>query len=121
MTKSMLRYDRLIEDALRGVVRQVLADAAEDGLPGAHHFYITFKTQAPGVDIPTRLVERFPDVIDLNFTANMEGELHEIARGGKAWQPVVRDRLVSPALRAYAVMTTSAAHGAVRDVSKVGG
>lgn len=61
MAKSMLRYDRLIEDALRGVVRQVLADAAEDGLPGAHHFYITFRTTHPGVEMSDRLRAQYPD------------------------------------------------------------
>ena len=61
MAKSMLRYDRLIEDALRGVVRQVLADAAEDGLPGAHHFYITFRTTHPGVEISDRLRAQYPE------------------------------------------------------------
>lgn len=61
MSKSMLRYDRLIEDALRGVVRQVLTDAAEDGLPGNHHFYITFKTGHSGVDISDRLHAQYPE------------------------------------------------------------
>ena len=61
MAKSMLRYDRLIEDALRGVVRQVLADASVDGLPGAHHFYITFRTTHPGVEISDRLHAQYPE------------------------------------------------------------
>ncbi|MCX7354414.1 MAG: ClpXP protease specificity-enhancing factor SspB [Alphaproteobacteria bacterium] len=61
MAKSMLRYDRLIEDALRGVVRQVLADAVEDGLPGAHHFYITFRTTHPGVEMSDRLRAQHPE------------------------------------------------------------
>ena len=46
---------------MRAVVGRVLGDVARDGLPGDHHFYITFKTGAPGVDIPQRLRERFPD------------------------------------------------------------
>jgi uncharacterized protein len=61
MAKSMLRYDKLIEDALRGVVRQVLADAVEDGLPGAHHFYITFRTTHPGVEMSDRLRAQYPE------------------------------------------------------------
>ncbi len=60
MAKSILRYDKLIEDALRGVVRQVLADAAQDGLPGDHHFYITFRTTHPGVEISERLHAQYP-------------------------------------------------------------
>jgi uncharacterized protein len=46
---------------LRAVVGRVLGNVARDGLPGEHHFYITFKTQAPGVSIPQHLHERFPD------------------------------------------------------------
>lgn len=59
---SMIPYDEIVQEALRAVVGRVLGSVATDGaLPGAHHFYITFKTQAPGVDIPARLIERFPD------------------------------------------------------------
>ncbi len=61
MTEDSLRYDLMVEDALRGVVRAALTEAAENGLPGEHHFYITFKTGHAGVDIPTRLRERYPD------------------------------------------------------------
>ena len=59
---SLIPYDEIVQEALRAVVGRVLGAVAEGGgLPGEHHFYITFKTQAPGVDIPTRLIERFPD------------------------------------------------------------
>lgn len=59
---SLIPYDDIVQEALRAVVGRVLGPVAETGhLPGTHHFYITFKTQAPGVDIPQRLVERFPD------------------------------------------------------------
>jgi hypothetical protein len=61
MSRNVLRYDRLIDDALRGVLKRVLTDAAADGLPGNHHFYITFKTTAEGVDIPDRLHARYPE------------------------------------------------------------
>jgi len=57
----VLRYDRMVEQALRGVVREALAVAASKGLPGAHHFYITFRTQLPGVAVPDYLAERYPD------------------------------------------------------------
>ncbi len=58
---SLIPYDDIVQEALRAVVGRVLGPVAETGhLPGTHHFYITFKTQAPGVDIPQRLVERFP-------------------------------------------------------------
>ncbi|WP_298673284.1 SspB family protein [uncultured Sphingomonas sp.] len=60
---SLIPYDEIVQEALRAVVGRVLRSVAENGgnLPGEHHFYITFKTQAPEVDIPKRLVERFPD------------------------------------------------------------
>ncbi|MCH4893128.1 MULTISPECIES: SspB family protein [unclassified Sphingomonas] len=59
---SLIPYDEIVQEALRAVVGRVLGSVAEQGgLPGQHHFYITFKTGAPGVDIPQRLTERFPD------------------------------------------------------------
>ena len=59
---SLIPYDEIVQEALRAVVGRVLDEIERSGgLPGAHHFYITFKTQAVGVDIPRHLVERFPD------------------------------------------------------------
>ncbi|MCY1671197.1 ClpXP protease specificity-enhancing factor SspB [Novosphingobium sp. SL115] len=60
---SMIPYDEIVQEALRAVVGRVLGQVQDSGgtLPGGHHFYITFKTGAPGVDIPQRLRERFPD------------------------------------------------------------
>jgi uncharacterized protein len=58
---SLIPYDDVVQEALRAVVGRVLGDVAAGGLPGEHHFYITFKTQAPGVSIPQHLHERFPD------------------------------------------------------------
>lgn len=60
---SLIPYDEIVQEALRAVVGRVLGQVEHDGgtLPGNHHFYITFKTGAPGVDIPAALVERFPD------------------------------------------------------------
>ena len=60
---SLIPYDEIVQEALRAVVGRVLGQVEAGGgtLPGAHHFYITFKTGAPGVSIPTRLTERFPD------------------------------------------------------------
>ena len=57
--KDLIRYDLLVQDALKGVVRKVLIDA-RDGLPGEHHFYITFRTDFPGVRLSNRLRERYP-------------------------------------------------------------
>lgn len=60
---SLIPYDEIVQEALRAVVGRVLGQVESAGgvLPGTHHFYITFKTGAPGVDIPQRLRERFPD------------------------------------------------------------
>jgi hypothetical protein len=60
MPVDHIRYDLLAQAALRGVVRTVLADAAKKGLPGDHHFKITFSTTAPGVKLSERMNERYP-------------------------------------------------------------
>ena len=57
---EILRYDKMVEQALRGVVRQAVMEVMADGLPGDHHFYITFMTDFPGVKIPDYLRERYP-------------------------------------------------------------
>ena len=61
MGKPTLRYDQMVESALRGVVRDALALAAEHGLPGAHHFYITFRSAHSGVEMPDFLRAQYPD------------------------------------------------------------
>ncbi len=59
---SLIPYDEIVQEALRAVVGRVLGSVERSGgLPGDHHFYITFKTGAPGVQIPKHLSERFPD------------------------------------------------------------
>ena len=58
--EDILRYDRLVENALRGVVKKSIEEVIEFGLPGDHHFYITFLTDYPGVNIPDYLRERYP-------------------------------------------------------------
>jgi uncharacterized protein len=61
MQKDLIRYDLLVQDALKGVVRKVLGDAARDGLPGDHHFYVSFRTDLPGVRVSNRLREKYPE------------------------------------------------------------
>jgi hypothetical protein len=61
MPVDHIRYDILAQEALRGVVRTVLDDAARKGLPGDHHFFITFDTRAEGVRLPARLITQFPE------------------------------------------------------------
>jgi hypothetical protein len=61
MRTDHIRYDLLVQDALRSVVRKVLVEAARTGLPGEHHFNISFKTEATGVVIPAAMRQRYPD------------------------------------------------------------
>jgi uncharacterized protein len=61
MAEDHIRYDILAQEALRGVMRKVLTEGARTGLPGNHHFFITFMTGAPGVRISSRLRERYPE------------------------------------------------------------
>ena len=61
MATDLIRYDLLVQNALRGVVRKVLTDAAREGVPGEHHFYVSFLTAAQGVRISNRLREKYPD------------------------------------------------------------
>jgi hypothetical protein len=61
MTQDLIRYDVLVQDALRGVVRKIVGEVVKAGLPGQHHFYISFDTQHPGVRMSTRLRQRYPE------------------------------------------------------------
>lgn len=61
MAEDLMRYDVLAQDALRGVVRRALKIARDEGLPGEHHFYISFRTDAPGVDMSDRLRKQYPE------------------------------------------------------------
>lgn len=79
-TEDLIRYDVMVQEALLGVVRKVLQDAARFGLPGEHHFYITFRSQGPGVKISARLREKYPDemtiVLQHQFWDLVVGETH---------------------------------------------
>ena len=61
MTDDLIRYDVLAQEALRGVLRKVMVEVAQTGLPGDHHFFITFDTNYPGVRISSRLAAQHPD------------------------------------------------------------
>src|SRR5690349_10958904 len=65
MSEPHIRYDLLAQAALRGVVRTVLADAARNGLPGDHHFKITFATDAPGVTLSERMRREYPQAMTI--------------------------------------------------------
>ena len=74
---SLIPYDEIVQEALRAVVGRVLGEVESGGgtLPGNHHFYITFKTGAPGVSIPKHLRERFPD----EMTIVMQNKFWDLA------------------------------------------
>ena len=61
MAVDHIRYDILAQEALRGVVHRVLVDAAKNGLPGEHHFYISFDTRADGVRLSPRMLAQYPE------------------------------------------------------------
>jgi hypothetical protein len=65
MATDHIRYDVLVHDAMRGVMRRVLADAAEHGLPGEHHFFITFLSNAEGVKLSPRLLAQYPQEMSI--------------------------------------------------------
>ena len=59
--EDLIRYDVLTQEALRNVIRKVLQEVATSGLPGEHHFFITFRTDHPGVRLSARMRERYPE------------------------------------------------------------
>jgi hypothetical protein len=61
MSDDLIRYDILTQDALRRVIRKVLEEVQRSGLPGEHHFFITFQTGFPGVRLSARMMERYPE------------------------------------------------------------
>lgn len=65
MEDDVLRYDEMVERALRDVVRQALVAVTKDGLPGSHHFYLSFRTDAPGVDMPAALRAQHPEELTI--------------------------------------------------------
>jgi uncharacterized protein len=97
MSKDWLRYDRMVEDALRGVVRRALRDVAASGLPGDHHFYLTFRTGENGVQIAPPLKSQYPKEMTIvlqhqfwGLEVNEEGFAVTLSFGGK------HERLVVP-------------------------
>ena len=78
MAHDLFDYPKMVESALRGVMRDALARTAREGLPGDHHFYVSFRTRAPGVSLPNYLLAKFPDemtiVLQHQFRALEIGE-----------------------------------------------
>jgi len=61
MAEQQFPYDMMVQEALRSVVRQSLTQVCKDGFRGEHHFYITFKTQAPNIALPDFLHQQYPE------------------------------------------------------------
>jgi hypothetical protein len=74
---DLMHYEAMAQDALRGVVKAALKRAAQEGLPGEHHFYITFKTRAPGVSAPPDLLAKYPD----EMTIVLQRQFWDLAPG----------------------------------------
>lgn len=82
MSKDLIRYDLLVQDALKGVVRKVLGDAARDGLLDDHHFLISFRTDYPGVRLSSRLRERYPQ----DMTIVLQHQFWDLALTDQAFE-----------------------------------
>lgn len=82
MPNDLIRYDLLVQDALKGVVRRVLTEAARDGLPGDHHFYVSFRTTAAGVKMSSRLRERYPQ----DMTIVLQHQFWDLTIGEAAFE-----------------------------------
>lgn len=105
MPKEQLRYDRMVETALRGVVRDALRQAGDRGLPGNHHFYLTFRTAFPGVDIPEYLKTQYPNEMTIVLQYQFYGlEVTEDRFSVTLSFNNVHERLVIP----FAAITTFA-------------
>ncbi len=73
MAQDHIRYDVLTQDALRGVVRKVLSEVEKTGLPGDHHFFISFATRAPGVRISKKLLDKYTEEMTIVIQNQYEG------------------------------------------------
>jgi hypothetical protein len=105
MAQDQFHYDKMIERALRGVVRDALVRAARGGLPGNHHFYIGFATGEPGVRLPPSLLEKFPE----EMTIVIQHQFWDLEIGDDAFSVTLSfqrqpERLVIPfaAIRSFA-------------------
>ncbi|QQP90382.1 hypothetical protein IGS68_03740 [Skermanella sp. TT6] len=105
MATEYLRYDKMVENALRGVVREALCQAAERGLPGSHHFYLTFRTNDPGVQIPDYLRGQYPSEMTIVLQYQFYGlEVEDDKFGVTLSFNNAHERLIIP----FAAITTFA-------------
>ena len=73
MAQDFFGYPKMVETALRGVMREALARAAREGLPGDHHFYVTFRTRAAGAAVPKSLLAKYPDEMTIVLQHQFRG------------------------------------------------
>jgi hypothetical protein len=73
MAQDIFGYPKMVETALRGVVREALARAEREGLPGDHHFYVTFRTRAAGVVVPKYLLAKYPEEMTIVLQHQFRG------------------------------------------------
>lgn len=97
MTDETLRYDIWVEEALRSVIKKTIAHVAEHGLPGDHHFYISFMTQDDGVAIPGRLRAQHPN----DMTIVLQHQYDDLEAGENSFTVAlsfggIKERLVIP-------------------------
>lgn len=121
MSKDWLRYDRMVEDALRGVVRRALSDVSESGLPGDHHFYLTFRTGESGVEMAPALKSQYPKEMTIvlqhqfwGLEVGEDGFAVTLSFGGKQERLVVPYRSIvsfaDPSVK-FGLQFESATHG----------
>lgn len=94
MVQDQIRYDILVQDALRGVIRKVLSEVAKAGLPGNHHFFITFLTDTPGVKISSRLKSRYPE----QMTIVLQHQFRDLSVSETAFEVTLSFREISEKL-----------------------
>jgi len=95
MAQDLMRYEDMAREALRGVVREALRRAADDGLPGAHHFYISFRTAAPGVDLDPDVATKYPD----DMTVVLEKQFWDLAVDDDAFEVTLNFNRIPKYLR----------------------
>ncbi len=95
MAEDLMRYDQMAREALRGVVRESLRKAADEGLPGRHHFYISFRTRAPGVDLDPELLEKHPQ----DMTIVLEHQFWDLAVDEDAFEVTLKFKGVPKYIR----------------------
>lgn len=97
MAQGLLAYERMVQTALRGVVRQALTEVAQHGLPGQHHFYITFRTDYPGVVVPPYLSQQYRDGMTVVLQHKFSGlDVEADAFSVTLWFKQVQERLTIP-------------------------